>query len=224
MQDGVLEGARPLLASRRVWPPRIRRAFGLPTGLRRRARCSTDCDVAAAANARSIGLVEHRDVRLDPAVIHQPVQHLGGGGPARRYDRKVSALRLRNRKFADSLLEGDGFELLVPRCERRGFPGHCGHRGWLQHRRGDVAKSRRSRLRRVKRGSTRQGFADSPQEGNGFQLSVPRRERNETGSRTETVTEAIKVRLKAVVYLPGTDGSNPFPSSGKSANHRYLSG
>src|SRR6516162_8763902 len=26
----------------------------------------------------ALGLVEHRDVRLDPAVIHQPVQHLGG--------------------------------------------------------------------------------------------------------------------------------------------------
>jgi hypothetical protein len=28
--------------------------------------------------------------------------------------------------------------------------------------------------------------------------------------------EATKVRLEAVAYLPGTDGSNPFPSSGES--------
>jgi hypothetical protein len=27
--------------------------------------------------------------------------------------------------------------------------------------------------------------------------------------------EATKVRLEAVAYLPGTDGSNPFPSSGE---------
>jgi hypothetical protein len=34
--------------------------------------------------------------------------------------------------------------------------------------------------------------------------------------------EATKVRLEAVAYLPGTDGSNPFPSSGESANFRFL--
>ena len=33
-------------------------------------------------------------------------------------------------KFAmDSLLEGDGFELLVPRHKSRGFPQHSGHLG-----------------------------------------------------------------------------------------------
>jgi hypothetical protein len=31
----------------------------------------------------------------------------------------------------DSPLEGDGFELLVPRHESPGFPKHPGHRGWL---------------------------------------------------------------------------------------------
>ena len=31
---------------------------------------------------------------------------------------------LRNRKFADSPLEGNGFELVVPRHESRGFPEH----------------------------------------------------------------------------------------------------
>src|SRR6516165_2395055 len=31
----------------------------------------------------------------------------------------------------DSPLEGDGFELLVPRHESRGFPKHPGHRGCL---------------------------------------------------------------------------------------------
>jgi hypothetical protein len=33
----------------------------------------------------------------------------------------------RNRKFVDSLLEGDGFELLVPQHKSRGFPQHSGH-------------------------------------------------------------------------------------------------
>src|SRR5215813_14166743 len=33
--------------------------------------------------------------------------------------------------------------------------------------------------------------------------------------------ESPKVRLETVAYLSGTDGSNPFPSSGESANHRF---
>jgi hypothetical protein len=41
-------------------------------------------------------------------------------------------------------------------------------------------------------------------------------ESNESRSGTGTVTEATKVRLEAVPYLPGTDGSNPFPSSEES--------
>ena len=60
---------------------------------------------------------------------------------------------------------------------------------------------------------------DSPLEGNGFELSVPRRESNESHSGTGTVTEATKVRLEAVAYLPGTDSSNPFPSSGESCTN-----
>jgi hypothetical protein len=52
-------------------------------------------------------------------------------------------------------------------------------------------------------------------------VADPRRERNESRSGTGTVTEATKVRLEAVAYLPGTDGSNPFPSSSESANHRF---
>ena len=35
----------------------------------------------------------------------------------------------------DSALEGDGFELLVPRHEIRGFPRHPGHRGLALRRR-----------------------------------------------------------------------------------------
>jgi hypothetical protein len=63
------------------------------------------------------------------------------------------------------------------------------------------------------------GFAvDSPLEGNGFELSVPRRESNESHSGTGTVTEATKVRLEAVAYFPGTDGSNPFPSKKESVS------
>jgi hypothetical protein len=53
-------------------------------------------------------------------------------------------------------------------------------------------------------------------EGTRFEPSVPRRERNESLSGTGTVTEATKVGLEAVAYLPGTDGSNPSPSSGES--------
>jgi hypothetical protein len=33
-----------------------------------------------------------------------------------------------------------------------------------------------------------------------------------------------KVALSAVLARRGTEGSNPFPSSGESANHRFLSG
>jgi len=36
-----------------------------------------------------------------------------------------------NRKFVDSPLEGDGFELLVPRRKSRGFPQHSGHGGGI---------------------------------------------------------------------------------------------
>jgi hypothetical protein len=48
--------------------------------------------------------------------------------------------------------------------------------------------------------------------------------RTESLSGTGSVMEATKVRLEAVAYLPGTDGSNPSPSTGESANHRSLSG
>ena len=44
--------------------------------------------------------------------------------------------------------------------------------------------------------------------------SPPRKKRIPSGTRT--VTEATKVRLEAVAYLPGTNGSNPIPSSGES--------
>jgi hypothetical protein len=40
---------------------------------------------------------------------------------------------------------------------------------------------------------------------------------NESRSRTGTVTGATKDRLEAVAYLPGTGGSNPFPSSVESS-------
>jgi hypothetical protein len=60
---------------------------------------------------------------------------------------------------------------------------------------------------------------DSPLEGTGFEPPVPRRERNESRSGTGTVTEATKIRREAVA--PGTDGSNPFPSTGESANPGY---
>ena len=52
----------------------------------------------------------------------------------------------------------------------------------------------------------------------------PRRERQgESVSGTGTVMEATKTRLEAVASLPGTDGSNPFRSSGESVNFRSLS-
>jgi hypothetical protein len=51
------------------------------------------------------------------------------------------------------------------------------------------------------------GFTDSPLEQMRFKLFVPRRERNESLTGTGTVAEAAKVRLEAVAYLPGTDGS-----------------
>jgi len=52
---------------------------------------------------------------------------------------------------------------------------------------------------------------DSPPEGTGFEPSVPRRERNESPLGTGTVTEATKVRLEAVAYLPRIEGSTNVP-------------
>jgi hypothetical protein len=54
------------------------------------------------------------------------------------------------------------------------------------------------------------------------ELLVPRREGNESRSGTGTVTKVTKVRLEAVAYLPGTDGSNPSPSRRESTNFRFL--
>src|SRR6516162_204049 len=45
------------------------------------------------------------------------------------FNRSEPTKSSRNRWFADSLLEGDGFELLVPRHKSRGFPQHSGHGG-----------------------------------------------------------------------------------------------
>ena len=64
----------------------------------------------------------------------------------------------------------------------------------------------------VKTGDAVLGGAQGPKvrrltawEGNGFEVSVPRRERDESRSRAGTVTEAAKVRFEAVAYLPGED-------------------
>ena len=54
----------------------------------------------------------------------------------------------------------------------------------------------------------------------GFEPLVPRRERNESLRGTRTVKDATKVRLEAVAYPPGTDGSNPIPSSAESGTNR----
>ena len=70
----------------------------------------------------------------------------------------------------------------------------------------------------------RRKSVDSSLERNGFELSVPRRESNESHSGTGTITEATKVRLEAVAYLPGTDGSNPFPSSVESIANLTFGG
>ena len=43
--------------------------------------------------------------------------------------RTICCFWSRNRKFVDSPLEGNGFELLVPRHKSRGFPQHSGHGG-----------------------------------------------------------------------------------------------
>ena len=71
-----------------------------------------------------------------------PPPKLNGRCPFRRYVLGVNvaarlealagpAPLLRDRKFADSSVEGDGFELLVPRHKSRGFPEHSGHCGVL---------------------------------------------------------------------------------------------
>jgi hypothetical protein len=45
------------------------------------------------------------------------------------FDEIGTSLRLQYGSSPDSLLEGDGFELLVPRHKSRGFPEHSGHLG-----------------------------------------------------------------------------------------------
>ena len=50
--------------------------------------------------------------------------------------------------------------------------------------------------------------------GHGFEPSIPARWEMNPVRESEPSRRATKVRLEAVAYLPGTDGSNPFPSSG----------
>jgi hypothetical protein len=79
----------------------------------------------------------------------------------------------------------------------------------------------------------RLGHRGTPSRKCGDEVAIPRRPPHsvyrfpvakETNPGTGTVREATKVRLQAVAYLPGTDGSNPFRSSGESANYRFPSG
>src|SRR5215813_8310141 len=46
--------------------------------------------------------------------------------PSRAPAPRAQVVPLRYRKFADSPLEGDGFELVVPQHKSRGFPQHSG--------------------------------------------------------------------------------------------------
>ena len=125
--------------------------------------------------------------------------------PERRASSRAIAL-LRNRKFVDSLLERNGFELPV----RGRGQSDCHPFG----------------LRLAALGFA--GRANSPHdslpERDGVELLVPCRKKNESrsGTGTETVTKVTKVRLEAVVYLPDTDASKPSPSSRESANRHRL--
>jgi hypothetical protein len=71
---------------------------------------------------------------------------------------------------------------------------------------------------------------DSPLEGTGFEPSVPRDTTNLSmsplvGSPPTEKSERKENRHTKLGHFPrGTDGSNPVPSSGESANHRFLSG
>jgi len=83
----------------------------------------------------------------------------------------------------------------------------------------------KSRLARARSGRSRKVVRLSAG-GNGFEPSVPRRERNESPSGTGSITETIKVRLEAEACLPGTDGSNPFRVSearGRAESYGFVS-
>ena len=73
-------------------------------------------------------------------------------------------LPLRDRKFADSPLEGTGFELPVRGCDEPGFRSFCIALDCSRSARGESCASWRNRK-----------FVDSPREGDGFEPSVPRR-------------------------------------------------
>jgi len=80
----------------------------------------------------------------------------------------------------------------------------CKHRDWRdadpeEHDYGQTAEPQTSKGRQ------------QPLERTGFEPSVPRRERNESPLGTGTVTEATKVRLEAVAYLPRIEGSTNVP-------------
>src|SRR5437867_1107928 len=59
------------------------------------------------------------------------------------------------------------------------------------------------------------GFADSAVEGDGFELSVPGRETVKPSWETGLLSR----KRERICW--GTESSNPSPSSGESANHRF---
>jgi hypothetical protein len=62
---------------------------------------------------------------------------------------------------------------------------------------------------------------DSLLEGDGFEPSVPRKETTLVG-RPRSIPRNSPSAKETGSFAPGTDGSNPPPSSGESANHRSL--
>jgi hypothetical protein len=61
-------------------------------------------------------------------------------------------------------------------------------------------------------------------EGDGFEPSVPGTKEPVFVAEGELRIAGTNGAAKKGCFLRGTDGSNPSPSSGESANHRFLSG
>jgi hypothetical protein len=74
---------------------------------------------------------------------------------------------------------------------------------------------------RLKQFDTWTEFADdSPLEGDGFEPSVPHKKQPFLAAPVRSRNSPSATKTGS--FAPGTDGSNPSPSSGESANHRSL--
>src|SRR6516225_2908514 len=117
----------------------------------------------------------------------------------RVYPARVSLARRhheKNLKFADSPLEGNGFELVVPREIDGGFE--------TSSELGEPSSARRVSSEQSSASANRQSSCG--------------------GSNAATHRRMKAAKLSAAARHRGTEGSNPLPSSVESTNRRFLGG